>query len=223
MSIRKVMKKRLKKLSQVIILAGVAFGFCLPATTYAAGLLTPKNGGAKDIQMKSHHVNVTINNGFAKTEVDQVFYNAGDRDLEAVYSFPVPKDASMSELSLWIGEQEIIGDVLEKEKARAVYEDQKAKGKDTAITEKNGYETFEVSVSPVRANDETRIRLVYYQPLDIDLNIGRYVYPLEDGGVNEERIMFWEVDETVHESFQFNLTLKTAFPVKDLRMPGYER
>ena len=216
------MRPFIKKTLMLCIAAILGAGVGLPATAYATGLLKPKNGDINSVQMKSHHVDVTINNGFARTEVDQVFVNTGDRDLEAMYSFPVPKDASLSELSLWINEQEIIGEVLEKERARKVYEDQKSKGNDTAIAEKNSYETFEVSVSPVRANDETRIRLVYYQPLEIDLNIGRYVYPLEEGNVNEERIMFWEVDETVQESFKFNLTLKSAFPVQDVRLPGYD-
>ena len=216
------MTSSFKKILKLCLVTIAGLGICIPASTYAAGLLTPKNGNVKTVQMKSHHVDVTINNGFARTEVDQVFVNTGDQDLEAVYSFPVPKDASLSELSLWIDEREIIGEVLEKKRARAIYEDQGAKGNDTAIAEKNSFETFEVSVSPVRADDETRVRLVYYQPLEIDLNIGRYVYPLEEGNVNEERIMFWEVDSAVKESFQFNLTLKSAFPVKDVRMPGYE-
>ena len=172
--------------------------------------------------MQTHHVQVTINNGFARTEVDQVFANSGDLDLEAVYSFPVPRQASLSELSLWIDGREVLGEVLEKQQARRMYEKQKNRGNDTALAEKDDYKTFNVRVSPVRAQDQTRVRLVYYQPLEVDLNIGRYVYPLEEGGVDEERIAFWSVDDKVHSSFSFNLTLKSAFPVQDIRLPGYQ-
>lgn len=186
-----------------------------------AGLLKPTNGNASDVFIKSHHVSVVINNGFAKTEVDQIFGNNSDIDLEAVYTFPIPKQASLSEVSLWIDGQEVIGEVLEKKKARQVYEDQVSKGNDTAIAEKNDYMTFDVAVYPVRAGDETRIRLVYYQPLEIDSNVGRYLYPLAEGGVDDERISFWSVDDVVHEAFSFDLTLKSAFPVQDVRMPGY--
>lgn len=186
-----------------------------------AGLLKPTNGDASDVFIKSHHVSVTINNGFAKTEVDQVFGNHSDTDLEAVYTFPVPKQASLSEVSLWIDGKEVIGEVVEKEKARQLYEEQVAQGNDTAIAEKNDYMTFDVAVYPVRAGAETRIRLVYYQPLEIDSNVGRYVYPLAEGGVDDQRIAFWSVDDQVQESFSFDLTLKSAFPVKDVRLPGY--
>lgn len=192
------------------------------ASSHAAGLLKPANSTDKSLSIKSHHVNVTINNGFARTEVDQVFVNSADQDVEAVYTFPVPKQASLSELSLWVNGQELLGEVVEKERARQVYRDQQAKGKDTALAEKNDFKTFDVRVGRVRAGSETRVRLVYYQPLEIDLNIGRYVYPLAEGGVDEERIAFWSVDDKVSGTFKFNLQLKSAFPVKDVRLPGLQ-
>ncbi|MDY6904948.1 MAG: VIT domain-containing protein [Thermodesulfobacteriota bacterium] len=188
---------------------------------FAAGLLKPVGYSQDSVQMKSHHVDVTINNGFARTQVEQVFVNTSKVDLEAIYSFPLPKQASLSELSLWIDGREVIGEVLEKEKAKKAYEEQKAKGNDTALAEKTDYKSFDVRVYPVRAEDETKIRLVYYQPLEIDLNVGRYVYPLEEGGVDEKRMAFWTVDNTVSQTLSFNLQLKSAFPVKDVRIPHY--
>ena len=200
-----------------VLIAFLAFSH----VSEGAGLLKPINGDASDVFIKSHHVNVTINNGFARTEVDQVFGNNSDFDLEAIYTFPVPKQGSLSEVSLWIDGKEVIGEVVEKEQARQIYEDQVSKGNDTAIAEKNDYMTFDVAVYPVRAGGQTRVRLVYYQPLEIDSNVGRYVYPLAEGGVDDERIAFWSVDDAVHEAFSFDLTLKSAFPVRDVRVPGY--
>jgi Ca-activated chloride channel family protein len=219
------MEKQLTEKSHEVVgymIAAILIAFLAFANvSEGAGLLKPTDGNASDVFIKSHHVNVIINNGFARTEVDQVFGNKSDVDLEAVYTFPLPKQASLSEVSLWIDGQEVVGEVLEKKKARQVYEDQVSKGNDTAIAEKNDYMTFDVAVYPVRAGGETRIRLVYYQPLEIDSNIGRYLYPLAEGGVDDERIAFWAVDDVVHEAFSFDLTLKSAFPVQDVRMPGY--
>jgi len=100
----------------------------------------------------------------------------------------LPKQASLSELSLWINGSEVIGEVLEKEQARKVHEEQKSQGKDTALAEKYDFKPFDVSVSPVRAQSETRVRLVYYQPLEIDLGIGRYLYPLAEGAMLHRKI-----------------------------------
>jgi Ca-activated chloride channel family protein len=208
-------------------LAGVCGGVALVITmtvsnAFAAGLLKPLHSANSPIHMKSHEVNVTINNGFARTEVDQRFINDGDQELEAVYTFPVPKQASLSELSLWIDGKETIGEVVEKEKARQVYEKQKSQGKETALAEKDDFKTFNISVGVVRARSEARVRFVYYQPLEIDLNVGRYLYPLAEGNVDDERIQFWSVDNAIREHFTFNLVLKSAFPVKDVRLPEHQ-
>jgi len=205
-------------------LAGVALLAAVSASSnaLAAGLLKPLNGGDSKIHIKSHDVSVAINNGFSKTEVDQTFVNEAERDMEAIYTLPLPKQASLSELSLWIDGREIMGEVVEKERAKAVYEKQKARGKETAIAEKDDFKTINVSVGVVRAQSEARVRFVYYQPIEIDLNVGRYLYPLSEGNVDDERIRFWTVDNAVREKFTFNLVLKSAFPVKDLRLPDYQ-
>jgi len=188
----------------------------------AAGLLKPVNGNTDEVTMKSHHVSVTINNGFVRTEVDQVFHNQASRDLEAVYSFPIPPQASLSELSLWINGKEVVGEVLEKQQARDIYNAETRKRVDPALAEKNGHQTFDISVFPVVANADTRLRLVYYQPIEIDTNVGRYVYPLAEIFDDGDRETFWAVDTKVTNSFQFDLTLKSAFPVSDVRVPNYQ-
>ena len=188
----------------------------------AAGLLKAVGGDDSGVNILSHQVDVTINNGFARTEVDQVFANETDRDMEAIYTFPLPKQSSLSELTLWIGGQEILGEVVERERARKIYEEQRAQGNDTALAEKDEFNTFDVLLGRVPASGKTRVRLVYYQPLEIDLNVGRYIYPLSEGNVDDERIAFWSVDDKVSGTFSFHLKLKSAFPVADIRLPGFQ-
>ena len=111
---------------------------------------------------------------------------------------------------------------MEKKRAREIYEQQVAKGNDTAIAEKNDFKTFDVSIGRIRAGQDTRVRLVYYQPLDVDLNIGRYLYPLAEGNTDDDRIPFWSVDDKVTGAFHFELLLKSAFPIREVRVPGLE-
>ena len=193
------------------------------ASAWGAGLLHPKGQPDAGAHLESHAVRVVLQNGFARTEVDQVFGNDTDRDFEAVYSFPLPKQASLSELSLWIDGREVLGEVVEKERARKIYEEQVAKGNDTAIAEKNDFKTFDIGVGRIPAGGRTRVRLVYYQPLEIDLNVGRYLYPLKEGNTDDDRIPFWSVDSKVRSAFSFELVLKSAFPVREVRVPGFEQ
>jgi len=200
--------------SGLIVLAMVA------SPCRAAGILTPKRSPNAPIKIQSHDVNVIINNGFAKTEVIQTFYNPNDTDLEAIYSFPVPKTASLSEITVYIGEKEIHGEVLEKLQARQVYEQEKCKGNEAGLAEKNSYLDYQFAVSPVRAKSETRLRFVYYQSLEVDTGVGRYLYPVEEGGTDEVTPMFWVPNRKVEGTLSVNLELKSAWPVADVRVPG---
>ena len=185
-----------------------------------AGLLTPVGGQFPALKIKSHTVDVIVEDGYAMTRVEQVFHNPHATDLAAMYSFPVPEHGAVAEFTVWIDGQPVTGEVLEKQHARQVYAEEKAAGRDAGLTEKDSYRTFEVSVTPVRAGQDTRIRIVYLQPAHVDSGIGRYVYPLEEGGVDEQKLAFWMANETVEEHFQFTLTLKSGYPVEALRVPN---
>ncbi len=184
----------------------------------AAGLLTPA-GQSSSLKIASHDVDVTIEDGYAITRVEQTFRNPGARDVDAIYSFPVPEEAAVSGFTVWIDGKPMLGEVFEKEDARQIHEEEKQKGRDTGLAEKKGYKTFELSVSPVRANSTTRLALTYMQPVRLDAGVGRYVYPLEDGGVDEEQARFWETNDEV-EQFSFDMNIRSAVPIDAVRMPN---
>lgn len=189
---------------------------------HAAGVLTPVGSPDKAIQIGDHQVNAIIENGFARVEVLQTFHNPNDRDLEAVYSFPVPKSASLSEFVIYAGEVEINGEVVPKKKAEAIYQEEKKQGNDAGLATKNSYQTFEFRVAKVPAQQDTRTRFVYYQPLQLDTGIGRFVYPLEDGGTDELAQSFWVTNQKVENRFSANIELKISYPIEDVRIPGFE-
>lgn len=202
-------------IAAVIATAGMA------QATYAAGLMTPSQGSLPQLKIKQHHVDVVIQDGYAITTVDQTFFNPNQQALEAIYSFPVPEKASVGEFTYWIDGKPVTGEVLEKQQARDTYEQEKAQGRETALTEKDEYRTFDSSVYPVQPQDNVRIRLVYIQPVHTDLGVGRYVYPLEEGGVDEEKMAFWSMNSTVDEAFSFDLSMRSSYPIEDFRLPGH--
>jgi Ca-activated chloride channel family protein len=187
----------------------------------AAGLMQPKDSSLPELQIQDHQVRVVINNGFAVTEVDQTFYNPNDVDLDAIYTFPLPKDAALSELSLWIDGAEVIGEVVEKEEARQLAATERDAGRETALAEQREYFAYDVLVSPVRAQDTARVRLVYLQPIEIDGGMGRYVYPLEEGRIDEEMHAFWDRRPEVHGKFSFECILRSSYPLDDVRAKGF--
>ncbi len=207
-----------KLLLPVLMLVG---SLLIPGVTQAAGLLSPADGSAAKLDIREHHVDVVIEDGYAITTVNQAFFNPHANDLEAIYSFPLPDKAAVAEFTVWIDGKPVTGEVLEKKQARQVYETEKAAGRDAGLMEQDGYKTFDIRVSPVRAGQATRIRLAYIQPAHIDTGIGRYVYPLEEGGVDEQKLAFWTANEVVQQAFSFKLDLKSAYPVEAVRLPNH--
>ncbi len=209
----------LRKAFLIVVIAVVAV--VAAGRAQGAGLLSPSDGRSPPLQIRDHQVTVVVEDGYAVTTLEQVFHNPHDRSLEAIYSFPVPEKAAVSEFTYWIDGKPVSGEVLPKARARQVYEDQKVAGNEAALAEQDSYKTFEMTVWPVPARGEVRIRLAYIQPAHLDTGIGRYAYPLQEGGVDERKLAFWTANEVVSDRFSFDLTLRSAYPVEAIRLPAH--
>ncbi len=188
----------------------------------AAGTLTPSGSPHAPIEIRDHHVEVVIQDGFARTAVTQSFYNPNAVDLEGVYAFPLPAEASLAEITIYAGERVLEGEVLSDDEADRIYGEERDAGNDAGLGRKEGIQRFEFYVTPIRAQDETRMRFVYYEPLEIDTGVGRYLYPLEEGGTDERARSFWMTNEQVTRDFSIDVALRTSVPIAELRTPGYE-
>ena len=195
---------------------------CLAYTANAAGLLKVNDPSQMELEIRDHQVQVTINNGFAQTTVQQTFFNPNSTDSEALYVLPLPEHASLSEMEIFSGEKRLRGEVVKKEKAQAIYESEKQAGNDVGMAEKNGFQRFEFWVSKVPAQGQATVKTVYYQPLKLDTGTARYLYPLEEGGTDELAESFWTQNDKVSGNFSIDVTLKSSWPVKGIRIPGFQ-
>lgn len=160
-------------LGAVVLAALLCLG--LPTTTSAAGLLVADGGFGGELDIKQQDVRVTINNSIAVTQIDQVFVNKENRQVEALYTFPVPREASVSNFSMWIGGKEMIGEVVEKERARQIYDSYKRQRRDPGLLEQVDFKQFEMRIFPIPAGAEQRVRIEYYQQL-ASTTIGRLTF-----------------------------------------------
>lgn len=171
--------------------------------------------------MLDHHVDVRITDGFAQTTILQTFSNPNPHDVEALYAFPVPESASLSSVVIHSGETVLEGEVIPREEAERIYGEEKAKGNDVGMASKESYQRFEFRVFPVRPNVETRIEVIYYQPLSLDAGMGRYLYPIEEGGTDEQAESFWTRNEAVERSFSANVRIHSGYPLDGVRVKGF--
>lgn len=180
----------------------------------AAGLLLADGGFGGALELVEHDVRVTINNGVAVTQVNQVFRNLESREVEALYTFPVPKGASVANFSMWIAGKEMTGEVVEKARAREIYNSYKQKRRDPGLLEQVDYRTFEMRVYPIAAKADQRVSITYYQEMDVDHDTCTYVYPLATvtrPGVNSRTT----------GKFAISCELKSGIPIAELDCPSH--
>lgn len=180
----------------------------------AAGLLIADGGFGGVLEIKEQNVHVTINNGVAVTEIDQVFVNTENRIVEALYTFPVPKAASVSNFSMWIDGKEMIGEVVEKQRAREIYESYKQTRRDPGLLEQVDYKRFEMRIFPIQPGAEQRVKLTYYQELDSDADWATYVYPLDT--VTRDGI-----DQQTKGHFSVTVDVKSEVPIVAMESPSH--
>jgi Ca-activated chloride channel family protein len=128
--------------------------------------------------VKSHNVTVSIKGPIAITTVDQVFANPQPYDLEGTYVFPLPQDAAVDKFSMWIDGKETEAELLDKDKARSIYEGIVRSMRDPALVEYMGRGMFRARIFPIPANGEKRVKISYAQVLKLDGGMCRYRYPL---------------------------------------------
>ena len=192
----------------------LALTLLFPAAADAAGLLVAEGGFGGQLKLTEQNVRVVINNGIAVTHVDQVFQNQENRIVEALYTFPVPSNASVSNFSMWIGGKEVIGEVVEKKRARQIYESYKQTKRDPGLLEQVDFKRFEMRIFPIAANAEQRVRITYYQELDFDHDWAHYVYPLAttaDG----------QTPDAATEQFSIQIDVKSPIAIAAMKSPSH--
>src|SRR2546421_12528490 len=89
------------------------------APASAAGLLIPEDKKLPPLAMVHHRVSIAIDDQVAVTTVEQAFRNHTDRQLEATYLFPIPKEASVNKFTMCVGSTEQTGELLDAKQPTA--------------------------------------------------------------------------------------------------------
>ncbi|HUU97196.1 MAG TPA: VIT domain-containing protein, partial [Phycisphaerae bacterium] len=91
----------------------------------------------------------------------------------------LPADASISRFAMWVGDVLMEGEVVERMRAREVYESIVRRKRDPALLEWMGGNQFKARVFPIEPNSTKHVILGYTQVLPLEGDLVRYVYPLK--------------------------------------------
>ncbi|MBT6154013.1 MAG: hypothetical protein HOL01_17015 [Planctomycetaceae bacterium] len=169
-----------------------------------------KDGGnSVNLSIGYHKVNVEIRDQIARTTIEESFVNHTDSRMEGVFHFPLPQDASISGFGMWINNELIEADVVEKQRAREIYEAILREKKDPALLEWTGGNIFKARVFPIEPHSEKRVRITYTQVLPMRANRYRYSY-----GLRSEMLQTTPLRE-----LSLNVTVNSALPLKKVHSP----
>jgi Ca-activated chloride channel family protein len=157
--------------------------FVLASTTVISnGVVVPPYPVERDLGgfvMNTHNVHIKVENGIATVVIEEEFENTSKRLLEAVYLFPIPSSAVISDFTMKIGDQVLKGEVLPADQAREIYQEIVAKMKDPALLEYVGTQLIRMSIYPFEPGEKRQFLIQYSQPLEISSNSYSMIYPLK--------------------------------------------
>ncbi len=163
-------------------------------------LLAKIDGRNVPLTVGYHQVAVDIRDQIARTTIEESFVNHTNTQLEGTFFFPLPQDASIAGFGMWIGDKLVEADVVEKQRAREIYETILRERRDPGLLEWAGGNIFKARVFPIPANAEKRITITYTQVLPLRGNSFRYQYALQSDLLKQHPLRQLNIDVKINST-----------------------
>ncbi len=181
-----------------------------------AGVIVPRGyqyPNNKVLSIEKMRVDIKIDSLFVNVKIMQIFKNHKSYAQEGEYIFTMPDNAIISNFAIWEDGNRIKGVIMEKKKARALYEKIKARLIDPGLFEQeNNFSVnkFKVNIYPIPANGYKRIEIEYTELLPVNFLTMSYYLPLKP-------VLFKNYNSDI-KNFEFNFSYKNKIPYSKMRL-----
>lgn len=131
--------------------------------------------------LKHTSVKAEISGSISRVVVTQQFENPFTERIEAVYTFPLPQNAAVDDMTMIVGERTIRGKILRREEAQAVYEAAKARGYTAGLLDQERPNIFTQSVANILPGNQVTITISYVETLRYEDGTYEFVFPMVVG------------------------------------------
>ncbi len=180
-----------------------------------SGSLVPKledGTQGQPLEVRRHIVKASITEQIALVEVDETFYNPGNQRIEGTFVFPLPHDATICRLAMYVGDNLMEGEIAEAQRARRTFEALKVQQVDPALLEWAGGNMFKMRIFPIEPKSEKRVLISYYEVLKKDHGRINFSYPLASEATQKSPV--GEVNVSV--------TVDSTPEIQNPTVPGYD-
>ena len=131
--------------------------------------------------LKHTSAKAEISGFLARVVVTQEFENPFDEKIEAVYTFPLPQNAAVDDMTMIVGDRTVRGKILRREEAEAVYEAAKTNGQTASLLNQERPNIFTQSVSNILPGEQIKITITYVETLKYEDGAYEFVFPMVVG------------------------------------------
>ncbi len=131
--------------------------------------------------LKHTDASIKVSGPLARAQVTQQFENPYSEKIEAVYTFPLPQNAAVDDMTLTVGDRVVKGTIKRREEARAIYEAAKRRGNVAGLLDQGRPNIFTQSVANILPGEQISITISYVQTLSYDDGTYSVVFPMVVG------------------------------------------
>src|SRR5438876_1964486 len=144
-------------------------------------VLDPNGKPRGNCPLKHTEVKAEISGFLSRVVVTQEFENPFREKIEAVYTFPLPQNAAVDDMTMIVGDRTVRGKILRREEAQAVYEAAKSKGQTASLLDQERPNIFTQSVANILPGEQIKITLSYVETLKYEDGSYEFVFPMVVG------------------------------------------
>jgi Ca-activated chloride channel family protein len=151
------------------------------ATQGSLQIVDPSGKPKAACPLKHTDVKAEISGFLSRVVVTQEFENPFTEKIEAVYTFPLPQNAAVDDMTMIVGDRTVRGKILRREEAQAVYEAAKSNGQTASLLDQDRPNIFTQSVANILPGEQIKITISYVETLKYEDGAYEFVFPMVVG------------------------------------------
>ncbi|HKP87688.1 MAG TPA: VIT domain-containing protein [Blastocatellia bacterium] len=158
--------------------------------TAAAGAITQgalqvinseKGTVSAECPLKHTDVKAEISGFLSRVVVTQEFENPFKDKIEAVYTFPLPQNAAVDDMTMRVGDRTVRGRIKRREEARAIYDAAREAGNVASLLDQERPNIFTQSVANIMPGEKVTVTISYVETLKYEDGSYEFVFPMVVG------------------------------------------
>ena len=147
---------------------------CIPAGAAGPAEYVP-------VPLDHTQVDADISGFISRVQFTQKFTNPYNEKIEAIYTFPLPQDSAVSDFVMKIGDRTIRGIIREREEARRIYNEARARGHVASLLQQERPNIFTQKVANIEPGKSIDIDITYFGALPYRNGGFEFVFPMVVG------------------------------------------